>query len=122
MRRVTRVAMMVGQHKGIASGRVASSRGRTMRRAGFLFLVAGFRALSVVTGRSTLQRIDAARDYISTRRNAPSRVVLSLEPGNTNAWRGLIAVRRRWAGGDSAKLRRDADANRLAIRRGMDGE
>gem|GEM_PF-5697734 len=45
-------------------------------------------------------------------------ILLSVDPDSAPAWRGLVAVRRRWAGEDPVKLRRQAEAYRLAIARG----
>jgi len=76
---------------------------------------------------------DAAADTLATARAlaAAGRLreaqdeyvqVLLLAPDHEAAWRELVAVRRRLAGGDAALLRRQAAAYRRAIARGQETE
>jgi hypothetical protein len=45
-------------------------------------------------------------------------ILLSVAPDSVQAWRGLVALHRRWAAENPAELRRQANAYRLAIRNG----
>jgi hypothetical protein len=77
------------------------------------------------TGPLLRQRLAAARMMLATGdlRGAQHEylmILLSVAPDSAEAWRGLVALHRRWAAENPAELGRQVKAYRLAIRNGTE--